>query len=119
MISGFNQFNSAIKQLRGEGIGLAIDDFGSGYSNFEYLLRLHVDFIKIDGSLIKNIDTDTNAYTTVKAITHFAKNLGISVVAEFVHSEEVLFKVKELPQCHIRKRRSSEKACYQTLGVSL
>ena len=46
--------------------------------------------------MIKNIDTDANAYTTVKAITHFAKNLGISVVAEFVHNEEVLVKVREL-----------------------
>ena len=81
---------------REKGCLIAIDDFGSGYSNFEYLLRLNVDFIKIDGSLIKNIDTDANAYTTVKAITHFAKNLGISVVAEFVHNEEVLVKVREL-----------------------
>ena len=81
---------------REKGCLIAIDDFGSGYSNFEYLLRLNVDFIKIDGTLIKNIDTDANAYTTVKAITHFAKNLGISVVAEFVHNEEVLVKVREL-----------------------
>ena len=85
-----------LQNAREKGCLIAIDDFGSGYSNFEYLLRLHVDFIKIDGSLIKNIDTDANAYTTVKAITHFAKNLGISVVAEFVHSEEVLVKVREL-----------------------
>ena len=85
-----------LQNAREKGCLIAIDDFGSGYSNFEYLLRLSVDFIKIDGSLIKNIDTDENAYTTVKAITHFSKSLGISVVAEFVHSEEVLVKVKEL-----------------------
>lgn len=85
-----------LQHARDKGCLIAIDDFGSGYSNFEYLLRLNVDFIKIDGTLIKNIDTDSNAYATVKAITHFAKNLGISVVAEFVHSEEVLVKVREL-----------------------
>lgn len=85
-----------LQNAREKGCLIAIDDFGSGYSNFEYLLRLHVDFIKIDGSLIKNINSDTNAYTTVKAITHFAKSLGISVVAEFVHSEEVFMKIREL-----------------------
>ena len=55
-----------------------------------------MDFIKIDGSLIKNIDTDSNAYETVKAIVTFAKSLGIQVVAEFVHKHEVLTRVKEL-----------------------
>jgi len=85
-----------LQQARAHGCLLAIDDFGAGYSNFEYLLRLSVDFIKIDGSIIKNIDTDANAYATVKAITHFAKNLGILVVAEFVHKKEILEKVQEL-----------------------
>lgn len=85
-----------LQQARARGCLLAIDDFGAGYSNFEYLLRLNVDFIKIDGSLIKNLDTDTNAYATVKTITHFAKNLGILVVAEFVHKKEILEKVQEL-----------------------
>jgi len=85
-----------LQQARVHGCLLAIDDFGAGYSNFEYLLRLNVDFIKIDGSLIKNLDTDANAYATVKTITHFAKNLGILVVAEFVHKKEILEKVQEL-----------------------
>ena len=85
-----------LQKAHAHGCLLAIDDFGAGYSNFEYLLRLAVNFIKIDGSLIKNLDTDANAYTTVKAITHFAKNLGILVVAEFVHKKEILDRVEEL-----------------------
>ena len=85
-----------LQTARAHGCLLAIDDFGAGYSNFEYLSRLNVDFIKIDGSLIKNMDTDANAYATVKTITHFAKNLGILVVAEFVHKKEILEKVQEL-----------------------
>ncbi len=85
-----------LQQAKDNGCLLAIDDFGSGYSNFEYLLRLNVDFIKIDGSLIKHLDTDTNAYATVKTITHFAKNLNILVVAEFIHNKEILEKVQEL-----------------------
>jgi EAL domain-containing protein (putative c-di-GMP-specific phosphodiesterase class I) len=85
-----------LQQAKDNGCLLAIDDFGSGYSNFEYLLRLNVDFIKIDGSLIKHLDTDPNAYATVKTITHFAKNLNILVVAEFIHNKEILEKVREL-----------------------
>lgn len=85
-----------LQKARQHGCFLAIDDFGAGYSNFEYLIRLNVDFIKIDGSLIKNLDTDKNAYATVKTITLFAKNLGILVVAEFVHKKEILEKVQEL-----------------------
>lgn len=85
-----------IQKAKDYGCLFAIDDFGAGYSNFEYLLRLNVDFIKIDGSLIKHLDTDLNAYATVKAITHFAKNLGILVVAEFIHNQKILEKVQEL-----------------------
>lgn len=48
MISGFNQFNSAIKQLRAEGVGLAIDDFGSGYAGLSLLTRFQPDKLKID-----------------------------------------------------------------------
>ncbi|ATB68426.1 cyclic di-GMP phosphodiesterase [Sulfurospirillum diekertiae] len=85
-----------LQQAKEHGCLLAIDDFGSGYSNFEYLLRLNVDFIKIDGSLIKHLDTDDNAYATVKTIAHFARNLGILVVAEFIHNKDILEKVQEL-----------------------
>jgi len=95
-IEDSTEVQTFLQQIRTYGCLLAIDDFGAGYSNFEYLLRLNVDFIKIDGSLIKNLDTDANAYATVKTITHFAKNLGILVVAEFVHKKEILEKVKEL-----------------------
>ncbi len=91
------EVRSFLQKAHEKGCLLAIDDFGSGYSNFEYLLRLSVDFIKIDGSLIKNIDKDATAYATVKTISTFAKNLGIEVVAEFVHSADVLEKIKELP----------------------
>jgi EAL domain-containing protein (putative c-di-GMP-specific phosphodiesterase class I) len=55
-----------------------------------------VDILKIDGSLIRNIDTDTNAQTIVTAVTEFSKHLGFQTVAEFVHSEAVYAKCKEL-----------------------
>ena len=68
---------------------IAIDDFGSGYSNFSYLLKLEPDYIKIDGSLIKNIDVDEDSYIITKMINDIAHSMGMKTVAEFVHSKEV------------------------------
>jgi EAL domain-containing protein (putative c-di-GMP-specific phosphodiesterase class I) len=78
------------------GCRIAIDDFGSGYSNFEHLLKLNIDYIKIDGTLIKNLDKDVNAQVVVETIVNFAQRLNILTVAEFVHNEAVFMKVKEL-----------------------
>ena len=75
---------------------IAIDDFGSGYSNYEYILRLNVDYIKIDASLIKNIATDKNSQILIETIVDFTKKLNIQTIAEFVHSKEVYEKVKNL-----------------------
>ena len=84
---------SRIKKLGGK---IAIDDFGTGYSNFSYLLKLKPDYIKIDGSIIKNIDTDPSSLAIAETIVAFTKKLGIQTIAEFVHSEPVLSRVKEL-----------------------
>ncbi len=86
-------FISIVKKL---GCKIAIDDFGSGYSNFSYLLRLKPDYIKIDGSLVKNIHTDENAYLITKTINDFAHSLGMKTIAEFVHCEEVFNLLKEI-----------------------
>ncbi|WP_373004588.1 EAL domain-containing protein [Sulfurimonas sp.] len=80
-------FIDNVKQL---GCKIAIDDFGSGYSNFAYLLKFEPDYIKIDGSLVKNIHNDNNSYLITKSINDFAHSLGIKTVAEFVHCEDVL-----------------------------
>ena len=95
-IDDFETMEKFIKRARSIGCKIAVDDFGTGYSNFEYIIRLNVDFLKIDGSLIKTIHIDKNLELTVKAIVNFAKSLGIKVVAEFVHNIEVLNKVQEL-----------------------
>ena len=71
------------------GVKIAIDDFGSGYSNFKRIMSLKPDYIKFDGSLIKNIDSDSSSYVMVKNMIGFAKELNIKTVAEFVHSKEV------------------------------
>jgi len=95
-IENYEEVSSFIHEVKSLGCRIAIDDFGSGYSNFEYLLQLHIDYIKIDGSLIKNLDTDTNAQIVVETIVNFAKRLGIIVIAEYVHNKDIYEKVKLL-----------------------
>lgn len=97
-VSSVNEAQSLtqLQELQKNGFKIAIDDFGTEHSNFGRLLTLNVDFIKIDGSFIKNIDTDTNSKEIVKAVINFAHNLGIKVIAEFVHNEKVYEIIKEL-----------------------
>jgi diguanylate cyclase (GGDEF)-like protein len=85
-----------IKEMQALGIKIAIDDFGTGYSNFSYMMELQPDYIKIDGSLIKDINTNENAKNIVTTIITFAKELNAQTVAEFIHSQEVFEICKEL-----------------------
>jgi EAL domain-containing protein (putative c-di-GMP-specific phosphodiesterase class I) len=77
-------------------VKIAIDDFGSGYSNFKRIMDLKPDFIKIDGSLIKDIAIDSNSYLLVKTIVSYAKELKIKVIAEYVHNKETFDTCKYL-----------------------
>lgn len=95
-IQNFEEVITFIKEVKTYGCKIAIDDFGTGYSNFEYLIKLQADYLKIDGSLIKNIDTDKNSYLVVSTIVEFAKKLNMKTVAEFVNSEDIFSIVKEL-----------------------
>ncbi len=84
---------TALKEM---GCKIAIDDFGAEQSNFSRLLELNADFVKIDGKFIKNIHTDPKSYTITKAISGLAKDIGIKVIAEFVHCEQIQEKIAEL-----------------------
>ncbi len=95
-IKNFQKVIEVIAQLKGYGCKIAIDDFGSGYSNFTYLMQLQADYIKIDGSLIENIDKDQSAQSIIKAIVSFAKEMNIKTIAEYVSSKEIFDKVVEL-----------------------
>jgi len=94
--SGKKNHLKQLSALKNQGISLAIDDFGSEYSNFERILDLDIDFLKIDAKYIKNIDTDPKSFEIVRAITYFAKNSNIPCVAEFVHNESVQKIVNDL-----------------------
>ncbi|DAB35309.1 MAG TPA: hypothetical protein CFH82_00855 [Sulfurospirillum sp. UBA12182] len=95
-IENYKSIMSFIEDVKSYGSKIAIDDFGSGYSNFERLLELQVDLIKIDGSLIKHIDKNDDMKIITKMIANFAKELHIKTVAEYVHSEQIFKVIKEL-----------------------
>ena len=95
-IQDFEYVNNFIDSVKKLGCKIAIDDFGSGYSNFEYLIKLNADYIKIDGSLIKDILLNKNNQEIVITIVDFAKRQGFKTIAEFVSSKEIFDKVKEL-----------------------
>ncbi|MCX5572525.1 diguanylate phosphodiesterase [Enterobacter sp. E-TC7] len=88
MISGLNQFNSAIKQLRAEGVGLAIDDFGSGYAGLSLLTRFQPDKIKIDREIISDIHLSGPKQAIVRSIISCCSDLEITLVAEGIEKIE-------------------------------
>ncbi len=75
--------------IKEEGAKIAIDDFGSGYSNYAYLMKLGVDIVKIDGSLVADITTNLNNKRIVKSIINIIHDLGMEVVTEFVKDREI------------------------------
>ena len=95
-ISDFDLVERFIAKVSKYGCGVGIDDFGAGYSNFHLLSRLNVNFIKIDGSLIKDIDKLKDLEIIVKTISNISKEFNIKTVAEFVSSEEIFNKIKDL-----------------------
>jgi diguanylate cyclase (GGDEF)-like protein len=85
-----------LKRIKAIGALIYIDDFGSGYSNFDYLIKLQPDGVKIDGSLIKNIVNDKNSQIIVKTIISFAQKMNIKTIAEFVENKEIFEYLKNL-----------------------
>jgi len=94
-VNGTVETLELLQKLKQKGYKIAIDDFGTENSNFSRLLTLNVDYIKIDGSFIKNLDEDKNSQEIVKAIVEFAHNIKCKVIAEFVHNEKIYEKLKE------------------------
>ncbi len=85
-----------INHLRGEGFTFALDDFGAGFSSFGYLRNLPVDYVKIDGSFVQNIDESLVSYTMVDSINSIGHVMGLKTIAEFVKNEGIVRKLEEL-----------------------
>jgi diguanylate cyclase (GGDEF)-like protein len=84
------------KRAKTQGIRLSIDDFGSGYASFSNLIEFSFDYIKIDGSLVKNVLFNKKYELMISQIVSFARNIGSKTIAEFVENEEVAKKVISL-----------------------
>ena len=95
-IEDYDIVEKFISKMKKRGVKFAIDDFGSGYSNFEHIINLHIDYLKIDGSLIKKIDFDKNSRIIVETINSFAQRIGLITIAEFVCNENVYKCVKQI-----------------------
>ncbi len=85
-----------IREAKSYGVKIAIDDFGSGFSNFIRILEFGPDIIKIDGSLIETITTSKNSRNMVETIKVFADKIGAKTVAEFVSNEEIFEMVNRI-----------------------
>lgn len=95
-IENYKEVIEFINEVKKSGAKISIDDFGTGYSNFEYIMKLKVDYIKIDASMIKDIDKNLNSQMVTETIIDFARKMNIQTIAEFVHSQSVFDVVKEL-----------------------
>jgi EAL domain-containing protein (putative c-di-GMP-specific phosphodiesterase class I) len=90
---------SAMKDIRNIGVGLALDDFGSGYSSFGYLAEFNLDRLKIDRSFLSDLESSKKKQKIIRGIIALANSLGLTVVAEGVENEAQLdFLIAE--RCH-------------------
>lgn len=82
--------------LKEKGFSFALDDFGSGFSSFNYLKNLPVDYLKIDGCFIRNMDRDEIDFTMVQAITSMCRVLGLKTIGEFAENETIIGQLREI-----------------------
>lgn len=95
-IENYDDVKEFINVTKSYGAQIAIDDFGTGFSNFHYLFKLNVDLIKIDGSIIQQINGEKAASLVAETIVDFSRKMGIATVAEFVSDEDIFNKTNEL-----------------------
>ncbi|MFT7002852.1 MAG: diguanylate cyclase (GGDEF)-like protein [Sulfurimonas sp.] len=88
-VISYNEVKSFFRELKALGCKVAIDDFGSGYSNFEHIAKLNVDYIKIDGSLIDAMENEIASLTIVEMLSAFASKMNIRTIAEYVSSSSI------------------------------
>jgi EAL domain-containing protein (putative c-di-GMP-specific phosphodiesterase class I) len=91
-----------LEDLKADGHGIAMDNFGAGLATFEYLRRFPLDYLKIDGSFIRNIGTSPIDEELVTSTIRVARRLNIRSVAEHVHSQPVLDRLQQLGVDHVQ-----------------
>lgn len=84
------------REIKRVGCELALDDFGSGFASFDYLRKIPVDYLKIDGSFVRDMLNDPIDHAMVKAINQVGHDVGLRTIAEFVESREILAALSEM-----------------------
>ncbi len=95
-IQNFHHMKIFIEQMRSLGIRFSLDNFGSGLSSFTCLKMLSVDYLKIDGSFVRDMLNDKRNYAIVSSINQIGQSMGLSTVAEYVESEEIAQALNEI-----------------------
>lgn len=95
-IANLSKLSRFMDDLSAVGCRFGIDEFGSGLTSFTYLRKLPVDFLKIDGLIIKDILNDITSHTIVKAINEISHSMGKRTVAEHIESAETLSAIEKL-----------------------
>ncbi|MBK8765307.1 MAG: EAL domain-containing protein [Burkholderiaceae bacterium] len=85
-----------VDELKAEGFGIALDDFGTGLATFEYLKRFPIDYLKIDGSFIRNLVTNPIDEEIVLSTVRVARRLNVKTIAEHVHNQDIYDRLRFL-----------------------
>jgi EAL domain-containing protein (putative c-di-GMP-specific phosphodiesterase class I) len=93
-VATLEQTTEFMEHLRSKGCKFSLDDFGTGFSSFAYLKYLPVDYVKIDGTFVRDILKDPVDQAMVRSINQISHSLGKQTVAEFVESKEILEQIK-------------------------
>ncbi|MFW6006244.1 MAG: EAL domain-containing protein [Candidatus Bipolaricaulota bacterium] len=99
-LSNIQSANNFISALKSRGSKFALDDFGKGFSSFNYLKQLSVDYLKIDGSFIQNLPRDSMNQDLVQSMVEVAHKLQKETIAEFVEDEETLNLIRNYGSDH-------------------
>ncbi len=95
-ISNIQTATDFIKKLKAKGCFFALDDFGSGFSSFNYLKNLPVDFLKIDGIFVRDMDEDPVNRAMVQAINSLGQVIGLETIAEFVRNKDIIEHLRDI-----------------------
>ena len=95
-VSNFSKTREMVSKIRALGCRFALDDFGAGFSSFNYIKNFPVDYLKIDGQFISNLAVDYSDQVLVKSMVEVAHSLGKKAIAEYVSNAEILRVLKEI-----------------------